>query len=85
MIANVKFTPVGHTSLAAAQTFYNFGGPKVTVLLFRDSGDVPAYSYAFFFGSIFGFLIHLPFLDRAERKRKAVLTGGQRPQWYGPA
>ena len=24
-------------------------------------------------------------LDEAERKRKAVLTGGQRPQWYGPA
>ena len=84
-VENVKFTPVGHTSLAAGQVFYNFGGPKVTVLLFRDSGDVPVYSYAFFFGSIFFFLIHLPFLDLAERKRKAVLTGGQRPQWYGPA
>ena len=24
-------------------------------------------------------------LDRAERKRKALLTGGTAPPWYGPA
>ena len=36
-------------------------------------------------GSLVLFLIHLPFLDRAERKRKAILTGGTAPPWYGPA
>jgi hypothetical protein len=84
-VENVELTQAGNTMLAAAQAFYNFGGPKVTVVVYHDSGDVPVYSYAFFFASIFGFVIHLPFLDRAERKRKAVLTGGQRPQWLGPA
>jgi len=84
-VENVKLTQAGNTMLAAAQAFYNFGGPKVTVVVYHDSGDVPVYSYVFFIASILGFLIHLPFLDRAERKRKAVLTGGQRPQWYGPA
>jgi hypothetical protein len=31
------------------------------------------------------FVIHLPLLDRAERSRKAFLTGGATPPWYGPA
>ena len=35
--------------------------------------------------SIILFLIHLPLLDRAEKKRKAFLTGGGAPAWYGPA
>ena len=39
----------------------------------------------FLLGSIVLFLIHLPFLDRAEKKRKAFLTGGGAPAWYGPA
>ena len=29
--------------------------------------------------------VHLPFLDRAEKKRKEFLTGGGAPAWYGPA
>ena len=36
-------------------------------------------------GSIVLFLLHLPLLDRAEKKRKAFLTGGDQPPWYGPA
>jgi len=84
-VENVKFATSGKVSLAVAQAFYNNGGPRVTVVAYHDSGDVPVYSWAFFAASIFGLAIHLPFLDRAERKRKAVLTGGQRPQWYGPA
>jgi hypothetical protein len=84
-VENVRFAEANGISLAAAVAFYNFGGPRVTVVARHDSGDVPIYSWIFFIGSIFGFLVHLPFLDRAERKRKAVLTGGQRPPWLGPA
>ena len=34
---------------------------------------------------IIGFAVHLPFLDKAERKRKGVLTGGKAPPFLGPA
>ena len=71
--------------MAAARVVYNGGGPSLIVFAYHDSGDVPIFSYAFLVVSILGFLIHLPFLDRAERKRKAVLTGGRQPQWLGPA
>jgi hypothetical protein len=84
-VENIRFATQDKVSLAAGTAFYNFGGPRVTVFVRHDSGDVPVYSWAFFAASIFGFLIHLPFLDKAERRRKAVLTGGQRPPWYGPA
>jgi hypothetical protein len=39
----------------------------------------------FLIASVVGLGIHLPFLDRAERKRKEILTGGTAPPWYGPA
>jgi hypothetical protein len=84
-VEDVRFAAQGHTSLAMAEAFYTNGGPTITVALYHDSGDVPVYSWAFLLASIFGFVVHVPFLDRAERKRKAVLTGGARPPWYGPA
>jgi hypothetical protein len=84
-VTDVAFTTAGHTSLAAAHAVYNGGGPELTVLSYHDSGDVPIYSYLFLAASILGFLVHLPFLDRAERRRKAVLTGGRAPQFLGPA
>jgi hypothetical protein len=84
-VENVKFAESGKVSLAGATAFYNNGGPIVRVFAYHDTGDVPIYSWAFFIVSILGFLVHLPFLDRAERKRKAVLTGGARPPWFGPA
>ena len=84
-VTDVAFTTAGHTSLAAAHAVYANGGPRLTVLSYHDPGDVPVYSWAFFAVSTLGFLIHLPFLDRAERRRKAVLTGGRQPQWLGPA
>ena len=84
-VENVKFTTAGDVSLAGATAFYNNGGPIVRVFAYHDTGDVPIYSWGFFIVSIVGFLVHLPFLDRAERKRKAVLTGGTRPPWFGPA
>ena len=73
------------TSLTAAHAFFTTGGPELTVYAYHDSGNVPAYSYAFLAASIVGFAIHVPFLDRAERKRRAILTGGTAPPWYGPA
>ena len=59
-------------------------GPP-TVLLRHDSGSVPRYSIMFLAGSIVLFLLTLPLLDRAEKKRKEILTGGEAPPWYGPA
>jgi hypothetical protein len=84
-VQDVRFAATGDVSLAAAQAFYNGGGPLITVYLRHDSGSVPIYSWMFLIGSIVAFAIHLPFLDRAERERKDVLTGGTAPPWYGPA
>ena len=84
-VQDIKFASHGTTSLAAAQAFYSGGGPAITVFAYHDSGSVPRYSWMFFGGSIVLFLIHLPFLDKAERKRKEILTGGNAPPWYGPA
>jgi hypothetical protein len=84
-VTNVEFTSVNGTSLAAAQAFFTGGGPRVTVFLYHDSGNVPVYSFAFLGASIILFLVHVPFLDKAERKRKAVLTGGKPPTFTGPA
>ncbi len=84
-IDNLQFANDGNTSLAVAQSHYNGGGPLWTVSLYKNSGSVPRYSYMFLGGSILLFLIFLPMLDRAEKKRKAFLTGGGAPPWYGPA
>ena len=75
----------GKTSLAASHAFYNRGGPTITLLLKHDSGTVWRYSLMFLVGSVVLFLAHLPLLDRAETRRKEILTGGAAPPWYGPA
>lgn len=85
VIDSIRFAPEDGTSLAVVQAHFAGGGPIVTVSLYHDSGSVPRYSYMFLAGSIVLFLIHLPLLDRAEKKRKAFLTGGTAPAWYGPA
>ncbi|HEX5901798.1 MAG TPA: hypothetical protein VF028_01580 [Actinomycetota bacterium] len=72
-------------SLAGAQAFFTDGGPVLTVLLRHDSGSVNRYSWMFLIGSSLLFAVHLPFLDRAEKRRKEILTGGTAPPWYGPA
>ncbi len=85
-VQNVMFsTAKDGTHLAAGVGFLASGGPAITVFAYHDSGNVPVWSWAFFFASIVGFGIHLPFLDRAEKSRKAILTGGAAPAWYGPA
>ncbi len=86
VVQDVEFaTAKDGTHLAAAHTFFANGGPELNVILYHDTGDVGVYSVGFLAGSLFFFLLHLPFLDRAERKRKAILTGGTAPPWYGPA
>jgi hypothetical protein len=85
-VQNVEFyaTQDG-VSLAAAHAFFTDGGPILTVYLRHDSGSVNRYSWMFLIGSTVLFGAHLPFLDRAERRRKEILTGGTAPPWYGPA
>jgi hypothetical protein len=84
-VRNIRFATDGDASLAAAEAFYNGGGPVLTVYLRHDSGSVPVYSWLFMIVSVIGIAVTLPFLDRAERKRKEILTGGAAPPWYGPA
>ena len=73
------------TPLAVVTAFFTGGGPVTTVAMYYDGGTVPRYSWMFLIGSTVLFGVHLPLLDRAERKRKEFLTGGTAPPWYGPA
>jgi hypothetical protein len=84
-VENVRFATDGDVSLAAATAYFNGGGPRLRVYLRHDSGSVNKYSWLFLVGSTVLFAAHVPFLDRAERKRKQILTGGTAPPWYGPA
>jgi hypothetical protein len=87
IVQDIEFAtaPDGSTSLAAAQAYYTGGGPLITVLLAHSKGSVPRYSVMFLAGSALVFVVTLPMLDRAERTRKQILTGGEAPPWYGPA
>lgn len=87
LVQDVRFASAqdGGSALAAATAFYRGGGPAVTVFLRFDAGSVPRYSLMFLVGSIVLLAAHVPLLDRAERSRKEILTGGTAPPWYGPA
>jgi hypothetical protein len=84
-VEDVRFAVDGDVSLAAATAYYTDGGALLRVYLRHDTGSVDKYSWMFLIGSTVLFAAHLPFLDRAERKRKAILTGGTAPPWFGPA
>ncbi len=86
-IDDVEFATAedGKTPLAVVQANFTGGGPLTTIALYHDSGSVPRYSLMFLAAALLLFLIHLPLLDRAEKKRKEFLTGGTAPAWYGPA
>ncbi len=84
-VQDIRFATDGKVSLAAAHAYYRGGGPLLTVYLRHDSGSVPVYSWIFLIGSLIGLAVHVPLLDRAERRRKEILTGGTAPPWYGPA
>lgn len=86
VVEDIRFATAGDgTFLVGAHAFFEEGGPRVTVFARHNSGNVPIYSWTFLIASIVGFVIHVPLLDRAEKKRKAILTGGTAPPWYGPA
>lgn len=85
VVENIRFAASGGVSLAGAQGYFAGGGPRLTLYLRHDSGSVNRYSWLFLIASVVGLGVHLPFLDRAERKRKDILTGGTAPPWYGPA
>jgi hypothetical protein len=84
-VQDVRFAEQDGVRLAAAQAFYNFGGPLVEVFAVYDKGSVPLPGGIFLVVSLIGFAVHLPFLDRAEKKRKEILTGGTAPPFLGPA
>lgn len=84
-ITDLRFTEVDGTPLAAARAFAGTGGPEVEVVGYKDAGDLALPSWLFLAGAIIGFAAHVPFLDRAERRRKEILTGGEQAPWRGPA
>ena len=84
-VDSIHFANADGTQLAVARAHFLEGGPQWTISLYHDEGSVPKYSYMFLIGSVILFAVHLPLLDRAERKRKDFLTGGAAPPWYGPA
>lgn len=84
-VDTIAFAQEDATRLAVVRAHFNGGGPQTTLAMYYDTGSVPRYSYMFLGGSVLLFALHLPLLDRAERQRKEILTGGAAPPWYGPA
>ena len=84
-VTNLEFAEVEERPVAMGRAFSSEGGPEVLVFGYKDPGNEPVPSYFSFVISVLGFIVHLPFLDRAERKRKDVLTGGGQPPFRGPA
>jgi hypothetical protein len=84
-VQDVRFATEEDTSLAVARAYLVDGGPLITVYLHHDSGSVNRFSWLFMIVSFLAMVAHVPFLDRAEKKRKDILTGGGAPPWLGPA
>jgi len=81
-VQDVRFATEGDKSLGAARAFYTGGGPEVTVVAVHDPGNVWIYSWVFLIVSVIGFAVHVPFLDREEKKRKEILTS-EPASWRG--
>jgi hypothetical protein len=84
-VDEVRFTTVDETQLAAARAASTQGGREVMVVGYMDPGNEGVPSFIALGVSIVGFAVHIPFLDRAERRRKEILTGGDQPPYLGPA
>ncbi len=84
-VEGLVFAEVEEQPVAMARAFATEGGPEVLVFGYKDPGNEPLPSYVSLAVSVIGFAVHLPFLDRAERKRKEFLTGGGQPSFRGPA
>jgi hypothetical protein len=85
IVQDIEFATNGSTHLVAGHGFYSGGGPEITLVAAHEKGNVMVYSVSFLLGSLLLFGLHLPLLDRAERSRKEILTGGTAPAWFGPA
>jgi hypothetical protein len=84
-LQHIAFTEEDGYRLAAAQVYFSDGGPILEVFAVFDEGNVPLPSWIFLGVSLLMFAGHLPFLDKAEKKRKHILTGGEAPKFLGPA
>lgn len=84
-IEGLVFAEVDERPVAMARGFATEGGPEVLLFGYKDPGNEPLPSYLSLAVSLIGFAVHLPFLDRAERRRKDILTGGGQPPFRGPA
>ncbi len=87
MVDHVAFASAadGKTQLAVVVAHYASGGPRTIVAMYFDQGSVQRYGLYFLIVSLLLLGTHIPLLDRAEKRRKAFLTGGAAPAWYGPA
>jgi hypothetical protein len=84
-VEDLRFTSFDGTPYAVGRVFAETGGPQVLVVGYKDPGFIALPSYLFLAASVIGLAVHLPFLDRAERRRKEILTGGEQKPWLGPA
>jgi hypothetical protein len=87
MVDHIAFATAadGKTELAVVVAHFASGGPRTMVSMYYDKGSVARYGIYFLVISLLLLATHLPLLDRAEKRRKAFLTGGAAPAWYGPA
>ena len=85
MVEDVEFAEYEDRPVAMGRGFAAEGGPEVLLFAYKDPGSEALPSYLSLAASLIGFAVHLPFLDRAERKRKELLTGGGQPPFRGPA
>lgn len=84
-VEGLVFAEIEEQPVAMARAFATEGGPEFLLFGYKDPGNEPMPSYISLAVSVIGFAVHLPFLDRAERKRKEILTGGGQPPFRGPA
>ena len=84
-VRDVRFITVDDRPVAVARAVAATGGPEVLVAAVKQPGNEGLPSYLFLGVSLLGFAVHLPLLDRAERRRKEILTGGDQAPWRGPA
>jgi hypothetical protein len=78
-VEDVRFTTAGDRSLAAARVFPKDGGPEITVIAVHEPGKIWMYSVLFLIIGIVGFAIHVPLLDREEKKLKGIITSKPAP------
>ena len=84
-VRDLRFATVAEEEVAVARAVASTGGPEVLAVAVKNEGSEGLPSFLFLGASIIGFVVHLPLLDRAERRRKDILTGGAQAPWRGPA